>query len=96
MTPVRIKLYGLVWMTRRRYVQQLVTACGLAVLFLGVWWWQWPVVRTRFDGADSPALARFLLVMDHVPWVLAGVVVLQLIEAFFVLRVFARREKAST
>lgn len=92
MPPVRLKLYGILWMTRRRYVQQLVLAAGFAAGFFVLWWQMWPGNRGLFDAAESPALERFIWIMDHAPWILLGVALLQFLEAYLVLRAFRRKE----
>jgi hypothetical protein len=93
--PVRVKLYGLFSMTRRRYVRQLVLTVVCATVVIGCWWWMWPTYRQMFlepREGDNRHLDRYVAVMDALPYILAGAVALQLIEAFFVFRLFRARE----
>lgn len=95
MTPVRVKLYGLVPMTRRRYLAQLVVALVLAGVLLLGWWLYWPRVRAKLMPADSPMLERLVVFWNVAPAVVLSILVLQGIEAWFVLRLFARKEAAA-
>ncbi|MFO0843799.1 MAG: hypothetical protein U0797_15625 [Gemmataceae bacterium] len=94
--PVRIKLYGVLTMTRGRYLAQLGAALALAAVALGLWWWRWAEFRDRLAVADDPALGRFVAVMNALPWIVLAAVALQLLEAFFVLRRFRREEARQT
>jgi hypothetical protein len=92
MGPVRVKLYGLVWMTRRRYVSMLVFAVALMVLLLGVWWSSWPGVRAALEMAPESRMRRVIAFWDMLPWMIGALGLLLAIEAIVVLRLFARRE----
>jgi hypothetical protein len=92
--PARIKLYGFMTMTRRRYLLQLAVALGLAAVVVALWWWKWPEYRATAAVGESVALDRFVAVMNALPWIVLAAVALQLIEAFFVLRQFRRTEAA--
>lgn len=93
MDPVRIKLYGLVSMTRRRYVAQLAAFLGLAVVGLVGWWLFWPQARTRMAAEPDAAVLRAMSAgMEWFPWVVLGLVAVQLVEAYFVLRRFRAKE----
>jgi hypothetical protein len=92
MTPARVKLYGLIPMTRRRYLVQLVVALVLSAGLLVGWWLYWPTVRASLEAARSDVLDRVILFWDLAPWVIGGIVVLQVIEAWVVLRKFRSLE----
>jgi hypothetical protein len=90
--PLRVKVYGLFSITRRRYVAQLVVASVLIAVLLAVW-----VVRrlTLHEQAlKVPALAPLVNLFDLLPWIALGLGALQAIEAWFVLRAFARKQAA--
>lgn len=92
MEPARIKLYGLLTMTRRRYRQQLMVALGLAAIVLALWQWLWPAFRQRLVPGEDAALDRFIAVMNVLPWIVITAVAIQLVEAFLVFRAFRRKE----
>jgi hypothetical protein len=92
MEPVRVKVYGLVSFTRRRYLGQL-TAAGLGMLaLLLLWWWRWPALRGAFEQASGRLGAWARALGDNLPWVLLGAALVQVVEALVVLRTFARKE----
>jgi hypothetical protein len=91
--PVRIKLYGLLPMTRRRYVFQLVIGAGLAVGLLAAWWLRWPTLREELRMVRTPTMDRLIAFWDLVPWVIIAFAAVQAVEAWYVLRLFARKEK---
>jgi hypothetical protein len=98
MEPVRIKLYGLISVTRWGYRILLGLSAVLLLVLLGLSLW----VRTRI-GPDEPAVAdgpdrpsALLLAartfLGLLPWVVAVAALLVGIEAIVVLRRFAREE----
>jgi hypothetical protein len=92
--PVRVKVYGLFSLTKRRYLTQAGTGGVFVVLIFAGWWFGWPPLRDRLTGAEASASAfRDLLVavLNNVPWILLAVLVYKAIEVFFVLRAFARQ-----
>jgi hypothetical protein len=92
--PVQLKLYGLVRVTRRGYLLQLAFA---AVLLAGmlVLWFRLPPEDAGADlAASSPALRALLYLLYHLPWVVLVLGLLFALEAFIVLRRFARAEAA--
>ncbi len=95
MEPVRIKLYGMFWMTRRRYMAQLIVGGLLVVLLLSVWFIHWLTVREQAKALDSPELARIVALLDLTPFVVLVIAALQAVEAYFVLRAFARKQAAA-
>jgi hypothetical protein len=92
MPPVRIKYYGLVWLTRRGYLiatavlaAVAVVACVLVLLLTGVA----PFARPPWE----PALRRYGFVAWLWNWwTLGALVVLECLEVLLTLRQFARRE----
>ncbi len=92
MEPVRVKLYGLFSMTRRRYLAQLVLSGLLIVALLVVWLVHWTSTRQQAHALDLPSLRRVVLLLDLLPWIALGLCVLQAIEAVIVLRAFARKQ----
>jgi hypothetical protein len=92
MTAPRVKLYGLIPMTRRRYLGQLVVALVLSAGLLVGWWLYWPRVRASLEATRSDVLDRIIWFWDFAPWVIGGIVVLQVIEAWVVLRKFRAQE----
>ena len=93
MTPVRVKLYGLIPIARRRYVVQLVVALTLAAGLLLAWWLYWPTVRGSLQESRSAVLDGVVRFWDAAPYVILGIVVLQGIEAWIVLRRFRLKSK---
>jgi len=93
MEPVRIRLYGLITVTKRGYLMQLGLAGVLLVALL--------VVRMSvplpLDKPDQPypaPLAWMIFLLANLHWFVLGLAVLFAVEAFFVLRTFARAEAA--
>jgi hypothetical protein len=86
--PIRIKLYGLISVTKRGYVMQLVLGGLLLAALIGMWL----QFRARLDPSLSPSVAQFRALFDYIPWVVLAIVVLYAIEATLVLRRFAREE----
>lgn len=91
MEPIRIKVHGLVWLTKRRYLAlQAVAALG-ALALLGVW----AYLRTVSAEAEDYALAArvALAVRDWIPWIVAALLAAVAIETCVVLRRFAEEER---
>jgi hypothetical protein len=92
MTPPRVKLYGLIPMTRRRYLIQLAVALGLSAALLAAWWLYWPAVRVSLRASPSDVLDRVVWFWDAAPYFIGGIVALQAVEAWVVLRKFRAEE----
>jgi hypothetical protein len=90
--PVRIKLYGLISMTKRAYLRWWV-AVGVAGVILLLLFWAVTV------GPPSPAekvgaspLTPLYMWRNYTPWFLVIVLLVQAIETCLVLRRFRRAE----
>jgi hypothetical protein len=93
--PVRVKLYGLLPMTKRRYLSQAVIAAVGAVVVLVGWYVAWPGLRVRLTRPELPpseVRTTIVAVMDCVPWIVLTGLAYQAAEAAVVLRLFARKE----
>jgi hypothetical protein len=90
--PVRVNLYGLFPMTRRRYVMQLVAAGVLVVVFLAAWLFYGYSRGEKMRQFDDPSLAWWAFLIDLTPWAVLVIALLQTVEAIFVLRAFARKQ----
>src|SRR5437868_6366072 len=93
MEPVRIKLYGLMPVTKRGYLIQLTLAACLLVGLLLVWTYL-PARPAEQKGTLPPRSAWIWAVLDKLPWLVAGIAALYGIEAVIVLRRFALKEAA--
>jgi hypothetical protein len=89
--PVRLKLYGLVTVTRRGYLAQLAVAAVLLIGLLVVWVGS---PRDRQPKAPTRTEAVVWGLLDSLPWIVLALGVLFALEAFVVLRRFARAEAA--
>jgi hypothetical protein len=86
--PIRIKLYGLVSVTKRGYLVQLAVVVVLLAVLLGIW-----ALPSAGDVRDlPPEYGRLLTFLHYLPWVVLACTVLVAVEAFVVLRRFAREE----
>jgi len=90
--PVRVRLYGMVTLTKRRYLVQLAVAVVLAAGLLALWYFRWPTVRRSLVAAQTALMDQAVKFWDAAPWVIGVLAVLQAVEAFFVLRAFRRKE----
>jgi hypothetical protein len=94
--PVRVKVYGVFPMTRRRYLAQLGFAAVFLVVVLAGWWALWPRMEQRLqDVTLPPAPAAAVAVLRRVPWILLAAAALQAVEAAFVLRRFRAKGAAA-
>jgi hypothetical protein len=92
MPPVRIKYYGLVWLTRRGYLRATALLAAVAVLVcvtVLLWTGQVPFAQPPWE----PALRRYGFVAWFWNWWTLGALVLaEGLEVLLTLRQFARRE----
>jgi hypothetical protein len=106
MEPVRVKLYGLFWRTRQRYL--IDSGIGLVVLAAMVigWFSGWPALKEKLDVIElhriqtgKPAMPPYMqltvAVLDVLPIVLVATALFKGMEMYFVLQQFARKEAES-
>jgi hypothetical protein len=96
--PVRVKMYGLFSLTKRRYLGQAVSgAIGAAIVF-GGWFFAWPpMYRTLTQHELPPSFFRemIVVVLSNVPWILLAALVYKAIEVYVVLQIFGRKEASA-
>ena len=96
--PIRVKLYGLVSVTKFGYLMQLGLVAVLLLVLLGVWAKlpPWHEVQNPAAGSGMrnlpPESVRLVSLLYNIPWIVLAIAVLVALEAFFVLRRFAREE----
>ncbi len=95
MSETTVRLYGLLPMTRRRYIWQVAVGFCLAAGILAIWWTRWPPLRADLAAMQGDGVARVIWCVDAVPWVILTVAALQAVEAWVVLGMFTRKEKES-
>ncbi|MFQ3592159.1 MAG: hypothetical protein SNJ82_03095 [Gemmataceae bacterium] len=93
---VTVKLYGLFALSRRRYLFQLLVAVGLMAALLAGWWYAWADLRERLRELPVELPAWIVPFGNSIPWILLVALVLQLLEAWMVLRCFAAKKPASS
>ncbi len=92
-TPIRIKLYGLFSVTRRGYIAQLAIGGLLLIGLLIVRAMMPSLSQLGGQTEDMAVRGRVMLwLLDNLHWVVLAFVILFGVEAFFVLRRFARLE----
>lgn len=92
MEPVRIRLYGLITTTKRGYLLQLGTAVVLMVVLILIRLSLPPLPEGSPEQPLPPTLAWVVFLLGNLHWVVVGLAVLFGLEAFLVLRAFARAE----
>lgn len=89
MEPVRIKVYGLLSITRKTYLRMVFVTAGLLAALA--------VARLIFPGPGTPegvlgpAIIWFKM-WEHLLWIIAGAAALAGLEAWMVLRQFSQEE----
>jgi hypothetical protein len=91
MEPVRIRLYGLISITKRGYLMQLGVA-GLLLVVLLVIRMSIPLSTEKLDQPVPAPLAWMIFLLANLHWFVLALALLFALEAFFVLRAFARAE----
>jgi len=92
--PVRVKVYGLFSLTRRRYLAQAAAGAVCAFLMLAAWWLGWPWLRARLAPLPvTPTVRLILAVLERAPWLLLAALLCKGAEMVIVLRRFSRKEK---
>ncbi len=92
MEPVRIKLYGLFPITKRRYVRQLVLTLLLLAVLMGMWWYL-PLLLPP-ERAVPAHLEWALWGLRNLHWIAAALGGIVLVEAVLTFRAFAHAEAA--
>ena len=95
MEPIRVKVYGLVSQTRRRYVLQSIFGLGYGVALLILWWKLWPGMRENLTRPDLQLPTHMIVtvaVLNELPWILLIVAAIKAFEMWIVLRRFAQKE----
>jgi hypothetical protein len=89
MTAPRVKVYGLLSLTRRAYLtcQVIGLLLAVAVMALG---FSLPRYYPEEGEPLLPFLRFFNLFLDLLPWIAFGVLILMAIETYIVLRKFDR------
>lgn len=96
MEPVRIKVYGLLSITRKTYERIILVTVAL-VAALGVARFLFPSPE-QIGEELGPAIIWFRM-WEYLPWILLGASALAGLEAYLVLRRFSQeeaRQRAST
>jgi hypothetical protein len=89
--PVRIKLYGLISLTKRGYlVWCAIGAAGLVALLIV--WLVTITPATPLEKSGQYPLNPWYLWRSYAPWLIAAGFLLGGLEVFFVLRRFRRAE----
>jgi uncharacterized oligopeptide transporter (OPT) family protein len=89
--PIRIKLYGFLWLTKRGYI--LLMSVGVALLIGLLIAWVVMPFPTRLPEEAPPGTAIWFWLWKLIPWIALGAVALEGIESYLVLRRFAQEEK---
>jgi hypothetical protein len=93
--PVRVKVYGLFWQTRRRYVLQSIFGLGYGVALLILWLAAWRGMYEklmRWD-LDLPTYMKVTVaILNQLPWILLAAAAIKLFEMWIVLRRFTQKE----
>jgi hypothetical protein len=91
--PVRVKVYGLVSLTRRRYLYQAAMGGFFLLLVFISWIVFWPDLGERLAKLPrTPWIVSVGAVLAATPWILLTLVLFKCVEMYFVLRRFAEKE----
>jgi hypothetical protein len=90
--PVRIKLYGLVTVTKRGYLAQLAAAALMLAALVVIRAYVPPVGELARQEYVPAAASAALWFLTNLHWIALALAALFAVEAFFVLRRFAREE----
>jgi hypothetical protein len=94
--PVRVKVYGLFALTRRRYLFQAASGGVCIVALLLAWYFGWPALKERLERLPAPpVLSVMIQVLEWAPWILIATAVYKFLEIAVVLRCFARKAAAA-
>ncbi len=87
--PVRVKLYGFLTLTRRTYLILLGLGVALAVALVVVWLVT-PAVQVPQEALATSRV--WFWVWTYLPWIVLAALLVSALEAYLVLRKFAREE----
>jgi hypothetical protein len=89
--PIKIKLYGLISMTKQGYILQAVLVVALMGVLMGIWFVQPTAAELKKAYKDNP-MPFLAIAIRYIPALVLISGIAQSIEAYFVLRRFAREE----
>ena len=95
MEPVKVKVYGLFWQTKRRYVVQSIIGIVYGVGLLIIWWLKWKPFRETLLRPDAPMpgwMIVTIIVLNELPWILLITAVIKAFEMWIILRKFKAKE----
>jgi hypothetical protein len=92
MQPVRVKVYGLISLTKRTYLTiQIIGLVLVPTLLLVSLWLPRPQLP---PGRElSPQTQFFVWLLDIVPWLCLLILIVEPIETLIVLRRFSQKQK---
>jgi hypothetical protein len=88
--PIRVRLYGLFWVTRRGYVVQLVLGGFLLCVLFVLWLFLPPLPRPAQGPEDGTLLVLVRALLENLHWIVLALTLFYILEATVVLRHFAR------
>jgi hypothetical protein len=89
--PVRVKIYGLVWVTKRTYL--ICVAIGAVGLVAALVVWALTTgPATPLENTGQYPLTPIYLWRNWAPWILGGAALVEVAEVLLVLRRFHRAE----
>lgn len=91
MPPPRVKVYGFLSLTKRQYLLTLVGALCLLLILTPLWFLQGHEYVRQFLQLRAPAL---IPIVQYVPYLVLGAMILEGIEVWLVLRKFKKLEEA--
>jgi hypothetical protein len=93
--PVRVKLYGLIWQTRRRYVIQSILEVGWGIGLLILWWFKLRELCQSLMKSDAvlPTYMYLTVAVLNELWCILPILgVYKAFEMWIVLRRFTQKE----
>jgi hypothetical protein len=90
--PVRVKVYGLIALTKRGYLRCLAVGVVLMVALLLAWALFLAGPPTPAEQSGDAGFSLWWVVREWTPWIIVAAAFLEGIEAYFVLRRFRRAE----
>ena len=98
MKPVRIKIWGIISLTRRQYLIQQAFVLAALLGLLVLWFYRSSLTASLRQGLLSlrsqgqPWLGAWLWLLDNLLWIVLTLAAWAVTEAVLVLRRFAREE----